>query len=105
MEYAVLRQLLLLHFFHKLHLTLVFASQDKYTSFEGCYDNILMSMIIIFTEWSKGVWDSDFTEIDTIDDTIVEELNWSEIIPTLYRLGKVLDHWVKNESEEGWYEF
>ena len=88
-----------------LNLHFHFPSILYYTSYGGCYVNILMSMIIIFTEWSKGVWDSDFTEIDTIDDTIVEELNWSEIIPTLYRLGKVLDHWVKNESEEGWYEF
>ena len=58
-------------------------------------------MIFYFAEWAKGVWDSDFTEVETLDDSIVEELNLVELTCVLDRLNRLIDYWVKNKAEEG----
>ena len=59
--------------------------------------------LLCISDWAKEVWDSDFTEVDSLDDAIVADLNLEEIVFAFDRLKTNLDFWVKNEGEQGDY--
>ena len=58
-------------------------------------------MVFYFAEWGKAVWDSDFTEVDTLDDAAINAIDYDEIVTILDRLKVALDYWVKTETSGG----
>ena len=58
-------------------------------------------MVFYFAEWGKAVWDSDFTEVDTLDAAAINDIDYDEIVTILDRLKVALDYWVKTETSGG----
>ena len=61
------------------------------------YNNI---MFISFTDWVKGVWDSDFTEVDLTDDVSMDQ-NDRELTQILQTLRAELAQWNAGNKDKG----
>jgi len=63
---------------------------------------MLQHICIIFSDWVKDVWDSDFTDVTGIDADIITDTDPSFLLNTLQKITDELNNWIdKNDDEEG----
>ena len=55
----------------------------------------------IVSEWVKGVWDSDFTDVSGIDEDVILETEPATVLVYLVELTSCLNHWTKHEEGDG----